>query len=227
MKLPKSELIYLITSIIVLAFAGVVYLVVGRNNGQVEVSQVQTKTSSSSNATSTSESNTVVAEQALTKYEADKTDENYNQAKAEIDKLEDGDAKTKLQERLKEARAQQTAEAAVTKLEEDPTLANLEAAEKAVAKVTDAVVQKALNDRIDAIRAQVEDSSEEAESVAETAASETASVAVTDNNVSSQTTDNYVTPAYNYNQNNSNNYNDNSGYYGQDVEQSGYNAYSE
>ncbi|MEX2783839.1 peptidase [Streptococcus sp. H49] len=148
MKNNKSEVIYLILSIITIALAGGIYLVFGNN-------------SSTNQANFTSQDTKVTAEKKaeklVSRLEDKQTQEDLEAAQKAVDKVEEEKTKASLQKRIEavetELSAQEGAEKAVAAAEANQTLENLHAAQDAVNIVSNPERKAALQKRIEAVSA--------------------------------------------------------------------------
>ena len=153
MKTSRSEVTYLIISIILIAFGAGIYLIFGNNYASTSSSQTATAVSSSS---STSEEDLEAnAEALLAKAQANPTSEAVTNAQAAINKLSDESKKTDLQSQLDAVSAEVTnesnAETAVATAESEQTSANVTAAQAAIDVLTNETVKDQLQACLDAV----------------------------------------------------------------------------
>lgn len=153
MKTSRSEVTYLILSIILIAFGAGIYLIFGNNYASTSSSQTTTAISSSS---STSEEDLEAnAEALLAEAQANPTSEAVTNAQAAINKLSDESKKTDLQSQLDAVSAEVTnesnAETAVATAESEQTSANVTAAQAAIDVLTNKTVKDQLQARLDAV----------------------------------------------------------------------------
>lgn len=153
MKTSRSEVTYLILSIILIAFGAGIYLIFGNNYASTSSSQTTTAVSSSS---STSEEELEAnAEALLAEAQANPTSEAVTNAQAAINKLSDESKKTDLQSQLDAVSAEVTnesnAETAVATAESEQTSANVTAAQAAIDVLTNETVKDQLQNRLDAV----------------------------------------------------------------------------
>jgi len=153
MKTSRSEVTYLILSIILIAFGAGIYLIFGNNYASTSSSQTTTAVSSSS---STSEEDLEAnAEALLAEAQANPTSEAVTNAQAAINKLSDESKKTDLQSQLDAVSAEVTnesnAETAVATAESEQTSANVTAAQAAIDVLTNETVKDQLQARLDAV----------------------------------------------------------------------------
>ncbi len=153
MKTSRSEVTYLILSIILIAFGAGIYLIFGNNYASTSSSQTTTAVSSSS---STSEEELEAnAEALLAEAQANPTSEAVTNAQAAINKLSDESKKTDLQSQLDAVSAEVTnesnAETAVATAESEQTSANVTAAQAAIDVLTNETVKDQLQARLDAV----------------------------------------------------------------------------
>lgn len=153
MKTSRSEVTYLILSIILIAFGAGIYLIFGNNYASTSSSQTTTAVSSSS---STSEEELEAnAEALLAEAQANPTSEAVTNAQAAINKLSDESKKTDLQSQLDAVSAEVTnesnAETAVATAESEQTSANVTAAQAAIDVLTNKTVKDQLQARLDAV----------------------------------------------------------------------------
>ena len=153
MKTSRSEVTYLILSIILIAFGAGIYLIFGNNYASTSSSQTTTAISSSS---STSEEDLEAnAEALLAEAQANPTSEAVTNAQAAINKLSDESKKTYLQSQLDAVSAEVTnesnAETAVATAESEQTSANVTAAQAAIDVLTNETVKDQLQARLDAV----------------------------------------------------------------------------
>lgn len=153
MKTSRSEVTYLILSIILIAFGAGIYLIFGNNYASTSSSQTTTAVSSSS---STSEEELEAnAEALLAEAQANPTSEAVTNAQAAINKLSDESKKTDLQSQLDAVSAEVTnesnAETAVATAESEQTSANVTAAQAAIDVLTNKTVKEQLQARLDAV----------------------------------------------------------------------------
>lgn len=153
MKTSRSEVTYLILSIILIAFGAGIYLIFGNNYASTSSSQTTTAVSSSS---STSEEDLEAnAEALLAKAQANPTSEAVTNAQAAINKLSNESKKTELQSQLDAVSAEVTnesnAETAVATAESEQTSANVTAAQAAIDVLTNETVKDQLQARLDTV----------------------------------------------------------------------------
>ena len=153
MKTSRSEVTYLILSIILIAFGAGIYLIFGNNYASTSSSQTTTAVSSSS---STSEEDLEAnAEALLAEAQANPTSEAVTNAQAAINKLSDESKKTDLQSQLDAVSAEVTnesnEESAVATAESEQTSANVTAAQAAIDVLTNETVKDQLQARLDAV----------------------------------------------------------------------------
>lgn len=153
MKTSRSEVTYLILSIILIAFGAGIYLIFGNNYASTSSSQTTTAISSSS---STSEEDLEAnAEALLAEAQANPTSEAVTNAQAAINKLSDESKKTYLQSQLDavstEVTNESNAETAVATAESEQTSANVTAAQAAIDVLTNETVKDQLQARLDAV----------------------------------------------------------------------------
>ena len=154
MKNSRSEVTYLILSIILIAFGAGIYLIVGNSYASNSTSQATTATSSSSSTTS-EEDLEAKAASLLAEAQANPTSEAVTNAQAAINKLSDESKKTDLQSQLDAVSAEVTnesnAETAVATAESEQTSANVTAAQAAIDVLTNETVKDQLQARLDAV----------------------------------------------------------------------------
>ena len=153
MKTSRSEVTYLILSIILIAFGAGIYLIFGNNYASTSSSQTTTAVSSSS---STSEEDLEAnAKALLAEVQSNPTSEAVTNAQAAINKLSYESKKTDLQSQLDAVSAEVTnesnAETAVATAESEQTSANVTAAQAAIDVLTNKTVKDQLQARLDAV----------------------------------------------------------------------------
>ena len=154
MKNSRSEVTYLILSIILIAFGAGIYLIFGNSYASNSTSQATTATSSSSSTTS-EEDLEAKAASLLAEAQANPTSEAVTNAQAAINKLFDESKKTDLLSKLDAVSAEVTnesnAETAVATAESEQTSANVTAAQAAIDVLTNETVKDQLQARLDAV----------------------------------------------------------------------------
>lgn len=153
MKASKSEATYFILSIILIAFAGGIYLFFGNTHTSTSSSEPRTSaTSSSSSSEADLEAN---AQSLLDQAKANPSADAVTNAQAAINKISDEAKKTDLQSQLDAVSAdvtnQTNAENAVTTAENEQTSANVNAAQAAIDAVTNQDKKNQLQARLDAV----------------------------------------------------------------------------
>lgn len=154
MKRSKSEVTYLILSIILVALAAGIYLIFG--NSQTKASSTEPTSSSVASSSTTSEEELEEkAKASLAEAQDKRTSEAITNAQAAINKLSDEAKKIDLQSQLDaisaEINNESNAESAVAAAEAEQTSANVTAAQDAVDTVTNQDVKDQLQTRIDAV----------------------------------------------------------------------------
>lgn len=153
MKTSRSEVTYLILSIILIAFGAGICLIFGNNYASTSSSQTTTAVSASS---STSEEDLEAnAKALLAEVQSNPTSEAVTNAQAAINKLSYESKKTDLQSQLDAVSAEVTnesnAETAVATAESEQTSANVTAAQAAIDVLTNKTVKDQLQARLDAV----------------------------------------------------------------------------
>ena len=152
MKASKSEVTYFILSIILIAFAGGIYLFFG--NTKTNTSSSQPKSSISSSSSSQTDLETK-AQELLSAAQANPSAEAVTNAQAAINKISDEAKKTYFQSQLDAVSAEVTnqtnAENAVKTAEDNQTSDNVAAAQAAIDVLTNQATKDQLQARLDAV----------------------------------------------------------------------------
>lgn len=153
MKTSKSEIAYLILSIILIAVAGGTYFVFGHKTTE---SSPVTKTQQSSSSSDSSEDLVVHAEALLSDLEANPSRKALTLTQEIVDKLKDDSKKKELQTRLEavatEVGNQETAERAVSEAETDQNTTKVEQAQTMVDTLTNEAKKNELQNRLNAVQ---------------------------------------------------------------------------
>lgn len=153
MKTSKSEIAYLILSIILIAVAGGTYFVFGH---KTTASSQVTKTQQTSSSSDSSQDLIVHAEALLSDLEANPSRKALTLTQEIVDKIKDDSKKKELQTRLEavatEVGNQETAERAVSEAEADQTTAKLEQAQAIVDTLTNQAKKNELQARLDTVQ---------------------------------------------------------------------------
>ncbi|MBJ8349234.1 peptidase [Streptococcus zalophi] len=164
MKTSKNELVYLILSIIVIAFAGFIYIAFGRTNPVANLDNNQTTQIETSTETTTTEDNQedeliAIAQEKTTAYQQNPTDETRNAAQIAIDMINDDTKKQELQTSIdaitSELTNQANAETALANAEAYQVQANVDLAQNAINTLTDATKKAELQARLDVVIANI------------------------------------------------------------------------
>ena len=152
MKASKSEVTYFILSIILIAFAGGIYLFFGNTKTNTSSSQPKSSISSSSFSQADLESK---AQELLSAAQANPSAEAVTNAQAAINKISDEAKKTDFQSQLDAVSAEVTnqtnAENAVKTAEDNQTSDNVTAAQAAIDVLTNQATKDQLQARLDAV----------------------------------------------------------------------------
>lgn len=154
MKTSKSEIVYLILSILMVALAGSVYFLFGNKNNATN-SSVATKQVSTEQSTHSESKELSAAKAAVEALESNPSQENLTAAQEAIKSVKDDVKKTELQIRIDTVSAELTkqtaAEEAVKTAEETQTTVNVAAAQEAIDALTDNSKKAELQVRLDAV----------------------------------------------------------------------------
>lgn len=152
MKASKSEVTYFILSIILIAFAGGIYLFFGNTKTNTSSSQPKSSISSSSFSQADLEAK---AQELLSATQANPSAEAVTNAQAAINKISDEAKKTDFQSQLDAVSAEVTnqtnAENAVKTAEDNQTSDNVTAAQAAIDVLTNQATKDQLQARLDAV----------------------------------------------------------------------------
>ncbi|MFP3767102.1 peptidase [Streptococcus sp. TATVAM-FAB35] len=152
MKASKSEVTYFILSIILIAFAGGIYLFFGNTKTNTSSSQPKSSISSSSSSQADLEAK---AQELLSAAQANPSAEAVTNAQAAINKISDEAKKTDFQSQLDVVSAEVTnqtnAENAVKTAEDNQTSDNVAAAQAAIDVLTNQAIKDQLQARLDAV----------------------------------------------------------------------------
>lgn len=152
MKASKSEVTYFILSIILIAFAGGIYLFFGNTKTNTSSSQPKSSISSSSFSQADLEAK---AQELLSAAQANPSAEAVTNAQAAINKISDEAKKTDFQSQLDAVSAEVTnqtnAENAVKTAEDNQTSDNVTAAQAAIDVLTNQATKDQLQARLDAV----------------------------------------------------------------------------
>ena len=152
MKASKSEVTYFILSIILIAFAGGIYLFFGNTKTNTSSSQPKSSISSSSSSQTDLEAK---AQELLSAAQANPSAEAVTNAQAAINKISDEAKKTDFQSQLDAVSAEVTnqtnAENAVKTAEDNQTSGNVAAAQAAIDVLTNQATKDQLQARLDAV----------------------------------------------------------------------------
>lgn len=152
MKASKSEVTYFILSIILIAFAGGIYLFFGNTKTNMSSSQPKSSISSSSSSQTDLEAK---AQELLSAAQANPSAEAVTNAQAAINKISDEAKKTDFQSQLDAVSAEVTnqtnAENAVKTAEDNQTSDNVAAAQAAIDVLTNQATKDQLQARLDAV----------------------------------------------------------------------------
>ncbi|SDQ47506.1 hypothetical protein SAMN05216392_1793 [Streptococcus equinus] len=152
MKASKSEVTYFILSIILIAFAGGIYLFFGNTKTSTSSSQPKSSISSSSSSQADLEAK---AQELLSAAQANPSAEAVTNAQAAINKISDEAKKTDFQSQLDAVSAEVTnqtnAENAVKTAEDNQTSDNVIAAQAAIDVLTNQATKDQLQARLDAV----------------------------------------------------------------------------
>ena len=152
MKASKSEVTYFILSIILIAFAGGIYLFFGNTKTNTSSSQPKSSISSSSFSQADLEAK---AQELLSAAQANPSAEAVTNAQAAINKISDEAKKTDFQSQLDAVSAEVTnqtnAENAVKTAEDNQTSDNVAAAQAAIDVLTNQATKDQLQARLDAV----------------------------------------------------------------------------
>ena len=152
MKASKSEVTYFILSIILIAFAGGIYLFFGNTKTNTSSSQPKSSISSSSSSQIDLEAK---AQELLSAAQANPSAEAVTNAQAAINKISDEAKKTDFQSQLDAVSAEVTnqtnAENAVKTAEDNQTSDNVTAAQAAIDVLTNQATKDQLQARLDAV----------------------------------------------------------------------------
>ena len=152
MKASKSEVTYFILSIILIAFAGGIYLFFGNTKTNTSSSQPKSSIGSSSSSQADLEAK---AQELLSAAQANPSAEAVTNAQAAINKISDEAKKTDFQSQLDAVSAEVTnqtnAENAVKTAEDNQTSDNVAAAQAAIDVLTNQATKDQLQARLDAV----------------------------------------------------------------------------
>ena len=152
MKASKSEVTYFILSIILIAFAGGIYLFFGNTKTNTSSSQPKSSISSSSFSQADLEAK---AQELLSAAQANPSAEAVTNAQSAINKISDEAKKTDFQSQLDAVSAEVTnqtnAENAVKTAEDNQTSDNVTAAQAAIDVLTNQATKDQLQARLDAV----------------------------------------------------------------------------
>lgn len=152
MKASKSEVTYFILSIILIAFAGGIYLFFGNTKTNTSSSQPKSSISSSSFSQADLEAK---AQELLSAAQANPSAEAVTNAQAAINKISDEAKKTDFQSQLDAVSAEVTnqtnAENAVKTAEDNQISDNVTAAQAAIDVLTNQATKDQLQARLDAV----------------------------------------------------------------------------
>lgn len=152
MKASKSEVTYFILSIILIAFAGGIYLFFGNTKTNTSSSQPKSSISSSSSSQTDLEAK---AQELLSAAQANPSAEAVTNAQAAINKISDEAKKTDFQSQLDAVSAEVTnqtnAENAVKTAEDNQTSDNVATAQAAIDVLTNQATKDQLQARLDAV----------------------------------------------------------------------------
>lgn len=152
MKASKSEVTYFILSIILIAFAGGIYLFFGNTKTNTSSSQPKISISSSSSSQTDLEAK---AQELLSAAQANPSAKAVTNAQAAINKISDEAKKTDFQSQLDAVSAEVTnqtnAENAVKTAEDNQTSDNVAAAQAAIDVLTNQATKDQLQARLDAV----------------------------------------------------------------------------
>ena len=152
MKASKSEVTYFILSIILIAFAGGIYLFFGNTKTNTSSSQPKSSISSPSSSQIDLEAK---AQELLSAAQANPSAEAVTNAQAAINKISDEAKKTDFQSQLDAVSAEVTnqtnAENAVKTAEDNQTSDNVAAAQAAIDVLTNQATKDQLQARLDAV----------------------------------------------------------------------------
>ncbi|WP_455679131.1 peptidase [Streptococcus sp.] len=152
MKASKSEVTYFILSIILIAFAGGIYLFFGNTKTSTSSSQPKSSISSSSSSQADLEAK---AQELLSAAQANPSAEAVTNAQAAINKISDEAKKTDFQSQLDAVSAEVTnqtnAENTVKTAEDNQTSDNVAAAQAAIDVLTNQATKDQLQARLDAV----------------------------------------------------------------------------
>lgn len=163
MKTSKNELIYLILSIIVIAFASFIYIVFGKNNQTTKIDNTQMTQVETSNETTIEDNkdNEIInlANDKLTDYRLTPNDETKASAQSAIDGINDIAKKQELQATLDslstEFTNQANAETAVSNAEGYQIQSNVDLAQNAINSLTEQTKKAELQARLDIVIATI------------------------------------------------------------------------
>ncbi|MBJ8325130.1 peptidase [Streptococcus pacificus] len=164
MKTSKSELVYLILSIIVIAFAGFIYVVFGKTHSVASTNNSKTVQVETSTETTTTEVNKddeliAIAQSRITNYQQNPTDDTRNTAQIAIDMINDDTKKQELQTSIdaitNELNNQANAETALVNAEGYQVQSNVDIAQNAINALTDPTKKAELQARLDIVIANI------------------------------------------------------------------------
>ena len=154
MKTSKSEIVYLILSILMVALAGSVYFLFGNRNNATN-SSVVTKQVSTEQSTHSESKELSAAKAAVEALESNPSQENLTAAQEAIKSVKDDVKKTELQIRIDTVSAELTnetaAEEAVKAAENSQTTVNVTAAQETVDALTNNSKKAEHQARLDAV----------------------------------------------------------------------------
>ncbi|MCU9532972.1 GA-like domain-containing protein [Streptococcus sp. CSL10205-OR2] len=163
MKTSKNELVYLILSIIVIAFASFIYIVFGRTNQTTKVDDTQMTQVETSTETTTEDNKDDelinLANERLADYRLTPNDDTKAVAQTAIDAINDVTKKQELQSTLDtlstEITNQANAETAVLNAEGYQVQSNVDLAQNAINSLTDQTKKTELQARLDVVIANI------------------------------------------------------------------------
>lgn len=154
MKTSKSELTYLILSIILIILGGGVYVFFNNHYANM-INSAKTSALTFSSSTTDEKDLETKANSLIAEAKSHPTAEAITNAQATIDKLSDGKTKSDLQTQLTAISTEMTnennAETAVKTAEGEQTSANVDAAQATIDVLTNQTVKSQLQDRLDAV----------------------------------------------------------------------------
>lgn len=154
MKTSKSEIVYLILSILTLIFAAGIYFLFG-DTSKPATNNIKTVQNATSDSSKGEDEHITKAKAAIAKLEAAPNQENLVMATTALALVEDQAVVDELQAKLdslaSEVTSQTEAEEAVKVAEEDQTSENVANATAAIEKVSNTTKKAELQSRIDAV----------------------------------------------------------------------------